>query len=770
LAASEQAVRVDHEALLTFQQDWNHILTQPPIYAGGRLTVLYHPARLPNCRATYAGMPTWSILMYHRFAADGEAQYVPLSPQGALMRATIDVPEDAERVELWFLNNDRASCSEYDSALGANFVFPVTLPVQPTDVHFTGDWEQRADGDIEQGGLMRLLYAPERLRACRATYAGGRAWNILASWVFAPGGQTGSVALYDGDYYAGEEAITQPSLQVPDDATSVQLWFSNSDRAGCAAWDSAFGHNYEFDVVPAGGDEGAEIGWAGELDVVLFHRAPGNHMGDRDPAYYWDSWAGMPQTAWVEVQAWVPGLTDVAYGSEQEARRAAEQALVAEAVTDALAGELEGGMGAVPLDFMRQQGNNFVYAFRFWELRYAIYHDPPLEAGLYHYYLRLSADGGERWTTVGLHEDGRMHRFVVAERQDCTLFPDHPPAGCPVQREVGWAGAWGRRASHACQHVAGAPDPLVLTKSAVGHDCMGVTAEVWVEGLTERGGDPAAIRAEVVTDIGFGGGPLAEPATYPLTFDARTDNNYRFVWWLGEHVGRSDRGDYGYRFRFSADDGLTWYWLGDADGPAGGAPRRLHVRNDSGDLDAPECQDALRWDSATNVFPECLPYAPDQEFGAEHCELYVNALGRGDMSHNGAWARWLEAYVRVGPQQGEPLEVGMWVRYGEADEEREALAVGREIEPGYWRTGFTDGRGMPGGPEPTEREVLSFAFFLDVRRPAGEVVRLWQSAGGANYTLDACYAVPGYEHGIGVGSIEYADESVALFDVKRACR
>lgn len=769
LGASAQAVSVDHEAILTFQQDWNNVLSQPPVYAGGRLTVSYHPARLPNCRATYNGMPTWSILMYHRFSADGPLTYVPLSPQGALLRATVEVPEDAEHVELWFLNNDRAGCSEYDSNLGDNFVFPVTLPAQPTTVRFGGDWRHEAEGTIEQGGLLRLDYAPERLGTCRARYAGGRAYNIIASWVFHPGEQTDSVALYDGDYFAGDESILQPTVQVPEDATSVELWFSNSDRAGCVAWDSAFGDNYHFDVAPAGGD-GLRVGWAGEPDFVLFHRDPGDHRGDQDPAYYWDNMAGMPQAAWVEVQVWVPGLTDQAYASADDARGAATEHLLAQALTDAVPGVAGDDLGAVEMDFLRQQGNNFVYAFRFWKLRYVIYQDPPAPAGLYHYYLRFSADGGATWTPVGLQDDGRMRRFVVAPLQDCTLFPDHAPAGCPVERVVGWAGGWGQRASHACQQVEGAPDPVVFTKSAVGHDCMGITAEVWVEGLTDAGGAPDAILAEVETNLGFGGGPLAELATHTLTFDGRTGNNYRYVWWLGEHVARSERDDYHYRFRFSADGGVTWYTLGAGDGPDGGEPRRLQVRNDSHDLDVPECQPAMRWDGATNVFPECLPYALSEEFPASHCELYVNALGRGEVSHNGAWAHWLEAYVRVGAPEGELLEVGMWIRYVRADEVVEELSVGREIEPSYWLTGFTTGRGIPGGPQLAEADVHAFAFFVDVRRPGGEVVRLWQSAGGANYTLDACYAVPGYIHGIGVGSIEYADDSVALFDGRRACQ
>lgn len=757
---------VDHEAVVTFQADWNEVLSNLPLYAGGRLRVDFAEARLPYCRATYNGLATYSITLYWRALPDTTVRQVVLRKVGGIGRTVLDVPEAAQDLEIWFVNTDRQGCRAVDSNLEANYHFPVTPPAARTDVVFGSDWTETAAGTLVQGGLMRIVYAPGRLGACRATYAGGRAWNIVASWRFLPGGQNGTVAMYGGDYYAGEAAILQPEVGIPADATGVELWFGNSDRAGCVAWDSDFGMNYRFDVAPAGGEH-PSVGWAGDFDFVSFHRDPAWHQGDVDPAYYFDSMGGSETVTYVEVQAWIPGITDKPYPSREAAKAAADAGVMAQAVTDARAGAV-GGWGTIPLGFERQQGNNFVYSFRFWTLRSALQPDPPIAAGLYRWYVRFSADGGISWHEAGKEGD-RTRRFVVAPRQDCTLFPDHPPQGCPVDRAVGWAGNLGRYATHACTWQAGLADPVVFAKSSVGHDCMTLTAEVYVAGLTDANGDPAALKAEVETDIGFQGGPMAGPVTYALAYDARVGNNFRFAWGLGEHVGRVDRGEYRFRFRFSADNGGSWYVVGQGDGPADATWRALHVRNDSLDVDpVAVCEGVEQWDGATNVFPACLEAANGGDYAAANCEFYVNALGRGQMSHNGASARWFETYVKVGAQEGEVLNVGQWTRYVEAGVTKEAWSLGRILEPGYWMTGFTSARTVPGGNSFT-REVGDFAFFIDVRRPAGEVVRLWQSNGGANYTEAAEFATPGYRKSIGVGDIEYVVESANVLGQKRAC-
>lgn len=767
LGAATSALSVDHEAELRFNADGNVVQVNSPIFAGGRLKVVYDPARLPNCRSSSHGLPAWAIAMFWRTLPDGEVHQEGLATSGQAQARVLEVPEDAEAIEIWFLNSDAYGCSDWDSNFEANYRFEVSQPAAVATATFGADWNESVDTPIVQGGLLGLDYAPSRLRTCRATYNGGRTWNIFATWRFLPGGQTDSAALFEGDYFAGEDAVLQPQIPVPDDATSVQLWFSNSDRAGCAAWDSDFGSNYRFDVVPPDGAAAPRVGWAGDFDFVVFHRDPATRYGDRDPAWYWDRWSGSETASWVEVQVWVPGVTDREYESEGALRTAAE-GVRAEAVTDAFGGDGPGAWGTVPLEFVRKQGNNFLYSFRFWKLRYAIYHQPPIADGLHRWFARFSADGGATWFEAG--RDGeRTRRFAVAPDLDCALFPDHAPEECPQARAVGWAGDWGAYRSHACDWRGGLEDPVTFRKSSLGHDCMTITADVWVPGLTDAYGNPEAILAEVETDVGFSGGPLATPTTYRLGHDGRVGNNYRYRWMLGEHVGRADRGDYRFRFRFSADGGQTWTTIGTGDSAAPGGWRTLKIRNDSTDTDEVlECDGIQSWSGATATYPQCIDYAVASHADATFCELYVNAFGDGEFSHNGAWARWYEAYIRVGPVDGVVQNVGMWVHDGD---DQEIVSLGNEIEPDYYLTGFTYASNSPApGATPLDVTVDEVAFFVDVLRPAGDVVRLWQSAGGANYAPADLFAVPGFEHGIGLGTIEYADESVALFDQKRACQ
>ena len=754
------------QATLLLLGDGNVVRGEQEIMAGGTLQIDYAPERLPNCRATYNGLDAWSIQGF--VAVDGgAAEALPLAANGALLRATWTVPSEASEIALWFLNTDRAGCQDYDSLDGANYVYAVASPSVVTPVVFASDWTESTEGDIVQGGSMQIVYSPARLRACRGTYHGGRTYNIYANWVFEPGGQLGHRALYDGNYFGGEDSITEPIVSVPEDATSVSFWFSNSDYYGCSAWDSDYGANYSFPIVETGGGESPEIGWAGELAYVQYHRDPAQSFGDRDPVWYFDNWSGAELTAWVEVQVWAPGLTDQAYDST--ALPEAAEAIRAEFVTDGGGGDSPEGWLTKPMSFQGQRGNNFVYQLQLWQLR-SPYTTPALADGLHQYYLRLSANDGATWTPI-MAEDGGYRRLVIAAQRDCALFPDNPPDECPRAAEVGWTGNWGAYVSHACRHEDGLADPVTFTKSAVGHDCMSLTAEVWVEGVTDLGGDANAIRAEVETDIGFSGGPLDELTTYALTFDGAVGNNYRYRWNLGEHVGRAERGDYQYRFRFSADDGATWTLLGNDDD---NGLRTLLVRNDSTDIgETLTCDGLQTWEGVSATYEACIAYVPEN-VDATNCEFYVNALGRGHYAHNAAWGDWLEAWIQVGSPEGVVENVGLWVAYEDADgAEAELFSMGQEFEPNYWLTGFTFGLSAVGrGPEavPIQYTVTEFAFFLDVRRPSGEVTRLWQSAGGANYTLAACYAVPGYSHGIGIGEIEYADESVGLFDAKRSCQ
>jgi hypothetical protein len=759
------------EATIFFDPGWSEWV-QGTLYSGGPVGVVASPERFPQCGV--AG----PLFAHVRIDGNEPVAYPMDEDQGGWPRATVDVPVGAQRLELWLEAAGPNGCQEWDSNVGANYTFAV-YRWQPTLVHFLSDWSERAEGPLVAGGVMVIDYDLARLPECRDTDQYGLpVWDVVAHVRFGNGTQLDHTVTYpvqsSGVTLSKERGLAL--FPIPDGVTVLDVWFENwqlqmpwPQEGACPAWDSNFGANYHFAVVPPA--QGAAVpGWVGSWDFVRFHRDPAEHQGDRDPAYYFDDMAGAEVATWVELQVWIPGVTDLSYASPQDAAQAAQARVLAEAVTDALGGEID-GWGATPLSFERQSGNNFVYSFRFWQLRYDIYHSPAIATGLYQYYARFSTDGGASWHTAGL-EGGHARRFAVGPTTDCSLFPDHAPEGCPQAAGIGWAGTWGGLFTHACEHRNELPDPVVFTKSSLGHDCMSLTAEVWVPGLTDVDADPASLRAEVVTNVGFeAGGPLPAAVSYPLVFDGRTGNNYRFRWDVNEHVSRADRGDYHYRFRFSADNGQSWYEIASADGPQGGADRSLWIRNDSLDVEATEpCTGVESWQGATNAFPLCLGYSVDANYDANNCELFVNAFGRGSFSHDGASASWLEAYLRVALQQGELLGAGMWTRYlDDSSTVQERFSLGTEIEPGYYKTGFTYARNALDG-SPYSWQVTAVAFFVDVRRPDGQVVRLWVSNHGTNYGLDAIFAVPGYVQGGGITSVEYADESVALFDQKRACQ
>jgi Family of unknown function (DUF6209) len=106
-------------------------------------------------------------------------------------------------------------------------------------IRFLSDWSQEQDGDIRAGEPLQIQYDADRLPVCRSSRYGQPAWSIVAFLRFHPGGheQSGSVA-------SGPLTVN-----VPDDATNIEVWFLNSDQTGCIAWDSRYGQNYWFDVV-----------------------------------------------------------------------------------------------------------------------------------------------------------------------------------------------------------------------------------------------------------------------------------------------------------------------------------------------------------------------------------------------------------------------------------------------------------------------------------------------------------------------------------------
>jgi hypothetical protein len=103
------------------------------------------------------------------------------------------------------------------------------------------DWQDVVDGQIVQGGVLRIEYTAERVLQAFAGPGGLTPPNVEAHLRFEPGGQElmGSVSA----------AFEVP---VPDDAQRLALYFQATDRDRTTAWDSRYGENYQYSVFPSG--------------------------------------------------------------------------------------------------------------------------------------------------------------------------------------------------------------------------------------------------------------------------------------------------------------------------------------------------------------------------------------------------------------------------------------------------------------------------------------------------------------------------------------
>lgn len=195
--------------------------------------------------------------------------------------------------------------------------------------------------------------------------------------------------------------------------------------------------------------------------------------------------------------------------------------------------------------------------------------------------------------------------------------------------------------------------------------------------------------------------------------------------------------------------------------------------------DSPRCQGVEREtgvhteaETMVHMTPHCLGYDIDVQYDANYCELYVDGFGDGFMGHYGIPVEWLVGYLRVSPQDGELLGVGQFTRYHarEGGAAGERYSFGQEVEPGLWKVGFAYRVTGFQGVLPVDVVADEVAFFVDVRRANGRVVRLWQSQRGANYRVADVFAPGVIGQGIPYGNMEWARDESVVFSSRNACR
>ncbi|MDF1562823.1 MAG: DUF6209 family protein [Deltaproteobacteria bacterium] len=169
--------------------------------------------------------------------------------------------------------------------------------------------------------------------------------------------------------------------------------------------------------------------------------------------------------------------------------------------------------------------------------------------------------------------------------------------------------------------------------------------------------------------------------------------------------------------------------------------------------------------------PHCVGYELAGQYDATACELHVVGFGDGYMGHYGIPTNWLVAYLEVGEQEGEVLEAGLFTRsHGPGMAPTDHFSLGLPVAPGVWKVGFTYQSTTTMYGTGADWTVDALAFFVDVRRPDGEVVRLWQSRGGANYTPGEIFAAGRHTESIPYGRMQWATEGSVVFESRRACQ
>lgn len=107
---------------------------------------------------------------------------------------------------------------------------------------FLSDWSHEQNDDIRPGESLSIEYASERLRGCRASRYGRDAWSITAGMRFRPNSreQSGAVTARE---QSGTVVAASLTVEVPIDATKIELWFQNTVRCvrRCAVVGSAVG-------------------------------------------------------------------------------------------------------------------------------------------------------------------------------------------------------------------------------------------------------------------------------------------------------------------------------------------------------------------------------------------------------------------------------------------------------------------------------------------------------------------------------------------------
>lgn len=186
------------------------------------------------------------------------------------------------------------------------------LEQAPATLTFAGNYTVAQTGTLQAGKSFTLKYDTTRLSKCRGTYQGRPAFAITA-FLQAGNAAPTTVAV------AGANALAYggvASVQVPLEAEGpLAVWFQETDVSGCMNFDSAYGHNYRFNV-SARAAQGVAPDWMG-AEAFVTSRATCNGTAcaqDRHSltdAFVFDTWTRQrAAVAAVYFDAWKADYTD----------------------------------------------------------------------------------------------------------------------------------------------------------------------------------------------------------------------------------------------------------------------------------------------------------------------------------------------------------------------------------------------------------------------------------------------------------------------------
>lgn len=232
---------------LTFGADWSEAL-EGALVPGAKLTIRYDLDRAQECRGSTGGSDVWGVTGFASVdGAEAETFAVTELRDGVTtaLDATIEIPA-GDDLAVWFQTSNRWGCVAYDSDYGADYHFAIDSdePARPVLVELAADGSVSQSAAIRGGDEVVVRYALDRTTTCRGTSGGRPQWSITGFFMVDDDEPTP----FEVSRVEGSDRVSVDATIRPRDGHELAMWFQNTNRWGCVAWDSRYGANYVFDL------------------------------------------------------------------------------------------------------------------------------------------------------------------------------------------------------------------------------------------------------------------------------------------------------------------------------------------------------------------------------------------------------------------------------------------------------------------------------------------------------------------------------------------